>query len=170
MADYDSHTNGANNHDLMSTNSRFADIPRAITVAVAEQDGPIDVEISLDDDIQDDPTELCTLLDNENAGKSMWIVVALGYAKQKKLDVALEVLSKALTALSTGQANDRLSILNAICWLYLLKCREAPRIKSGRFSLELKAVPFALANISQRVSWAAMSEQRTSISKLLPAY
>jgi RNA polymerase-associated protein CTR9 len=143
MADYGTHANGVNGHDSMYHNSRFADIPRAITVAVAEQDGPIDVEISLDDDIQDDPTELCTLLDNENAEKSMWIVVALGYAKQKKLDVALEVLSKALTALSAGQANDRLSILNAICWLYLLKCREAPRIKGeGHLGSDVRTKDF----------------------------
>ncbi|OCK78598.1 hypothetical protein K432DRAFT_406325 [Lepidopterella palustris CBS 459.81] len=128
-ATHDGLTNGINGHGHSLHPTRFSDVPKAISVAVAEVDGPIDVEISLDDDIQDDPTELCTLLENEEAAKNMWMVVALGYAKQRKADVAIEVLSKALGALAKGRADDRLSILNALCWLYLLKCREAPRVK-----------------------------------------
>jgi RNA polymerase-associated protein CTR9 len=122
--------NGVNGHGS-SYKSRFSTVPKHISVAVAEDEGPIEVEISLDDDIQDDPTELCTLLENENSAKNMWMTVALGYAKQHKLDVAVEVLTKALNALVNGRPDDRLSVLNALCWLYLLKCREAPRIKPG---------------------------------------
>ena len=126
------HTNGVNGHgSVADPTARFSDIPKAISVAVAEVDGPIDVEISLDDDIQDDPTELCALLENVEVGKNIWVVVALGYAKQKKVDVGIEVLNKAISALARGHSNDRLSILNALCWLYLLKCREAPRLAPG---------------------------------------
>ncbi|KAF2788003.1 hypothetical protein K505DRAFT_256487 [Melanomma pulvis-pyrius CBS 109.77] len=108
--------------------ARYSRVPPTITVAVAEADGPIDVEIALDDDIQDDPTELCTLLENENSAKTTWVTVAIAYAKHKKLDVAIEVLTKSNTVFARGRAEDRLSILNGLCWLYLLKCREAPRM------------------------------------------
>jgi RNA polymerase-associated protein CTR9 len=108
---------------------RFSDVPSAITVSVAEAEGPIDVEIALDEDIQDDPTELCTLLENENSLKSTWVQVAVAYAKHKKLHVAIDVLTQAVSVFSRARAEDRLSILNALCWLYLLKCREAPRLK-----------------------------------------
>ena len=125
-------TNGISGHGP-GVPLRFSDVPKAISVLVPEVDGPIDVEISLDDDIQDDPTELCTLLENENESKNTWMVVALGYAKQRKFDVAIEVLLKAVGALARGRADERLSILNGLCWLYLLKCREASRIKPGMY-------------------------------------
>lgn len=108
---------------------RYSDVPSAITVSVAEAGDTIDVEIALDEDIQDDPTELCTLLETENSLKSTWVQVAVAYAKHKKLHVAIDVLTQAVHAFGRARAEDRLSILNGLCWLYLLKCREAPRLK-----------------------------------------
>jgi len=141
--------NGVNGHRHISDpTARFSDIPKAISVAVAEADEALDVEISLDDEIQDDPTELCTLLENVGAANNIWIVVALGYAKHKKVDVGIEVLGKALNALSRNNLNDRLPILNALCWLNLLKCREAPRLKSGMCYYPQRDT-FATANPSQ---------------------
>lgn len=123
--------NGRSRKTYPNSFERFADIPETVFVTVPEADGNIDVEVSLGEDIQDDPTELCTLLENEETAKNIWMTVALGYAKQRKIDVAIEVLSKATAALVTGKADDRLSLLNATCWMYLLKCREAPRLKPG---------------------------------------
>ncbi|KAF2181843.1 protein prenylyltransferase [Zopfia rhizophila CBS 207.26] len=135
--------NGVNGHASTFPPPRFSAVPQAISVAVAEADGPIDVEISLDEDIQDDPTELCTLLENEHSLKKTWMDVTIAYAKHKKLDVAIEVLSKAIGAFARGRADDRLSILNGLCWLYLLKCREAPRIKpDGQLASEAKTKDF----------------------------
>ncbi|KAF2205580.1 hypothetical protein GQ43DRAFT_459850 [Delitschia confertaspora ATCC 74209] len=126
----ENYTNGINGHKTTpNPTQRFADVPPTISVAIAEVDGPVDVEISLAEDIQDDPTELCGLLEVEDAAKSMWMVVAMAYAKQKKTDLAIEVLGKAVNAFARGRADDRLSILNGLCWLYILKCREAPRVR-----------------------------------------
>ena len=123
--------NGLNGHGGAFPPPRFSKVPESITVAVAEAEGPIDVEIALDDDIQDDPTELCTLLENEHSTKTTWVTVAIAYAKHKKLDVAIEVLTKSNAVFARGRAEERLSILNGLCWLYLLKCREAPRMLIG---------------------------------------
>ncbi|KAF2474253.1 TPR-like protein [Lindgomyces ingoldianus] len=143
MASTYDQANGMNGHAALFPPPRYSEIPPAISVAVAEVDGPIDVEISLDEDIQDDPTELCTLLENEQSDKSTWVKVAIAYAKHKKLDVAIEVLSRAVGAFTRARAEDRLSILNALCWLYLLKCREAPRVKpDGQLPSEARTKDF----------------------------
>lgn len=124
--------NGVNGVDASFPPARYSKVPPTILVAVAEAEGPYDIEISLDEDIQEDPTELCTLLENEQSAKTTWMTVAIAYAKHKKVDVAIEVLSKTIGVFARGRADERLSILNGLCWLYLLKCREAPRLRPGK--------------------------------------
>ncbi|CAI6333249.1 unnamed protein product [Periconia digitata] len=134
--------NGANGYGsgsgAQSLPARFSKVPNAISVAVTEDGDTIDVEIALDDEIQDDPTELCTLLENEKTAKSTWVTVAIAYAKHDKADVAIEVLIKAKDVWARGRADDRLSILNGLCWLYLFKCRAAPRLNGGDNSIQTK--------------------------------
>ncbi|KAJ4302802.1 protein required for normal CLN1 and CLN2 G1 cyclin expression [Kalmusia sp. IMI 367209] len=122
--------NGVNGAAFSFPPARFSRVPESISVPVAEEGGDVlDIEIGLDEEIQDDPTELCTLLESEHSAKTTWVTVAIAYAKHKKLDVAIEVLGKAISVFAQARADDRLSILNGMCWLYLLKCREAPRVK-----------------------------------------
>lgn len=133
---YANGANGLNGAGKMFPPPRYSDLPSAITISVADEEaGPLDVEIPLDEGIQDDPTELCDILENEKSFKSTWVQVAIAYAKQKKLDEAVNVLSQAIEVFQGARTEDRLSILNGLCWLYLLKCREAPRVKSGRIQL-----------------------------------
>lgn len=129
---YANGANGVNGAGKMFPPPRFSDVPSAITISVADEEGgQLDVEVALDEDIQDDPTELCAILENEKSSNSTWVQVAVAYAKQKKVDVAIDVLGQAINVFGRASAQDRLSILNGLCWLYLLKCREAPRIKTG---------------------------------------
>jgi RNA polymerase-associated protein CTR9 len=114
--------NGHNGHSYEHT--RFADIPPAIDIPLGEEEA---VEVNLTELI-DDPTELCTLLDNERVAKNFWMVIALAHAKQNKMDLAIDILKKGLQAFSRGSPDDRLSLLSALCWMYLWKCRDAPRI------------------------------------------
>ncbi|KAH7117157.1 hypothetical protein B0J11DRAFT_469689 [Dendryphion nanum] len=127
--DYANGTNGVNGADSFPP-PRYSKVPPTITITVAEQEeGPIDIEISLDEDIQEDPDELCTLLENEQGAKGTWLTVAIAYAKHKKADVAIEVLQRAIATFTSAQ--ERLSILGCLCWLYLFKCRQAPRLNQG---------------------------------------
>jgi RNA polymerase-associated protein CTR9 len=110
--------------------ARFSKVPESISVPVADEDGIADIDLELGEQIEDDPTELLTLLETERSAKTTWVTVAIAYAKHKKLDVAIEVLGKAIGVFAHARSDEKLSILNATCWLYLLKCREAPRVNS----------------------------------------
>lgn len=126
------YANGVNGAGKRFPPTRYSDVPGAITISVADDEGgQLDVEIPLDEDIQDDPTELCAILENEKSLTSTWVKVAVAYAKHKKIDVAIDVLSQAQEVFGSARTEDRLSILSGLCWLYMLKGREAPRIKQG---------------------------------------
>lgn len=125
-------TNGHEHQaDPVATVQRFSDIPLAIDIPVSGGDDDDEaVEVNLEE-LLDDPTELCTLLENENVAKGYWMTIALAYAKQHKLDHAIEMMNKGLSALKNGRPEDKLSLLCAICWLYLWKSRDAPRTIPG---------------------------------------
>ncbi|KAI9677406.1 MAG: hypothetical protein M1817_006360 [Caeruleum heppii] len=130
--------------DLASANQRFSDIPSAIDIPVQGDEGEEAVEVNLED-LLDDPTELCTLLENEKAARNFWMVISLAYAKQRKVDHAIDVLTKGLGAMARGAPKEKLSMLSCLCWLYLWKSREAPRmIPEGALVSEAKTKDFYL--------------------------
>jgi RNA polymerase-associated protein CTR9 len=104
---------------------RFSDIPSAVDIPASTFDS--EVEVSLEE-LPDDPTELCTLLENERAAKNFWVVIALAYAKRKQFDHAIEILSKGLASVAPGATKEKLGLLGWICWLQMLKSRQAPRV------------------------------------------
>lgn len=105
---------------------RFSDIPSAIDIPVQGEGDDEAVEVDLEGPL-DDPTELCTLLENEGAARTYWMTVSLAYAKQKKVDHAIEMLIKGGQSMKGGP-KERLSMLTCLCWMYLWKSREAPRV------------------------------------------
>ncbi|KAI0391327.1 hypothetical protein F5Y17DRAFT_441037 [Xylariaceae sp. FL0594] len=106
---------------------RFSDIPSTIEVPVQEDDDFLNVEIDLNN-LVDDPTELCDMFENEHTARLYWMTIALAYAKQNKTDRAIEVLQRGSNAMQDTTPMEKLSIISCICWMYLRKCREAPRI------------------------------------------
>lgn len=106
---------------------RFADIPSAIDIPVQGDQEDEAVEIDLED-LVDDPTELCTLFENERAARTYWMTVSLAYAKQKKIDHAIEMLNRGGNAMQDNNPKEKLSIVTCLCWMYLWKSREAPRV------------------------------------------
>ncbi|WEW56489.1 protein required for normal CLN1 and CLN2 G1 cyclin expression [Emydomyces testavorans] len=106
-------------------NLRFSDIPSAIDIPASSFD--TEVEISLEE-LPEDPTELCTLLDNEQATKNFWVIIALAYAKHNQLDLAIEILNRGIASLPQSALKEKLGLLGWICWLYLLQSRKAPRV------------------------------------------
>ncbi|EGD92707.1 tetratricopeptide repeat protein [Trichophyton tonsurans CBS 112818] len=150
----------ANGPDAMVKDTgRFSDIPSAVDIPASTFDS--EVEISLQE-LPDDPTELCTLLDNEKAAKNFWVIIALAYAKQKQIDHAIEILTRGLASLAHGATKERLSLLGWICWLYLIKSRQAPRVASeGQLHSEAKTKEFYL-----QAATATLNEA----SRLNPAF
>ncbi|KAI0115115.1 TPR-like protein [Daldinia grandis] len=123
------HANGGTNGDMVPTpiSKRFSDIPSAIDIPVQGDQEDEAVEIDLED-LVDDPTELCTLFENERAARTYWMTVSLAYAKQKKIDHAIEMLNRGGNAMQDNNPKEKLSIITCLCWMYLWKSREAPRI------------------------------------------
>jgi RNA polymerase-associated protein CTR9 len=108
---------GAHSTVTRMITKRFSDIPSAIDIPVQGEDDDQAVEVDLED-LLDDPTELCTLLENEGAARTYWMTVSLAYAKQKKVDHAIEMLIKGGQAMKGGQ-KEKLSMLSCLCWMYL---------------------------------------------------
>ncbi|KYK57825.1 Tetratricopeptide-like helical [Drechmeria coniospora] len=122
--------NGALNGDMAAVpvTIRFSDIPSAIDIPVQgdQEDEAVEIDLEV---LLDDPTELCTLFENEHAAKTYWMTVALAYAKQKKIDHAIEMLLRGSSSISHGSnPRDKVSIICCLCWMYLWKSREAPRV------------------------------------------
>lgn len=132
---------GVNGHTIHSR--RFEDIPRAIDIPVHGDDDEQAVEVDLED-LLDDPTELCTLLENEGAARTYWMTVSLAYAKQKKVDHAIEMLKQGGQVMKGGP-KEKLSVLTCLTWMYLWKAREAPRVApEGALASETKSKDYFL--------------------------
>ena len=127
--------NGVSDGGTVAAPVRFSDVPSAIEVPVQGDDQEEAVEIDLID-LGDDPSELCTLFENERATKPYWMTVALAYAKQGKVDHAIEMLQRGSAAIAANSAaqggnasqRDKVSMVCCLCWMYLWKSREAPRM------------------------------------------
>lgn len=107
--------------------SRFSDIPHAIDIPVTGEEEDQAVEVNLEE-LLDDTTELCQLLENEKAPKNLWITIAMAYAKQQQIDHTIDILLKGLVSLGKSGPKDKIGLLGCLCWLYLLKSRHAPRV------------------------------------------
>lgn len=123
------HANGLNGDPLplpsSLANLRFSDIPDAIDIPASSFDSEVEVSLL---DLPEDPTELCTLLENERAAKNFWVIIALAYAKRKQIDHAIDILNKGLASVAHGATKEKLGLLGWVCWLLMLKSRQAPRV------------------------------------------
>ena len=130
--------------DGMQEPKRFSDIPDALDIPVSGADTQEAVEVDLLN-LPDDPDELCTLLDNERAAKRFWVTIALAFAKGERYEMAIEILNRGLASLSRGDSKDKLELLACMCWIYLWKCRTAPRtVPEGQLVSEAKTKDYYL--------------------------
>ncbi|KAI1828235.1 hypothetical protein F4861DRAFT_173188 [Xylaria intraflava] len=135
-------TNGA--APAQAIRKRFSDIPGTIEVPVQEDDDFINVEIDLNN-LVDDPTELCDMFENEHTARLYWMTIALAYAKQNKTDRAIEVLNRGSNAMQDTTPVEKLSLISCVCWMYLRKSREAPRVAAeGALLSEAKTKDYYL--------------------------
>ncbi|TLD33408.1 hypothetical protein PspLS_00564 [Pyricularia sp. CBS 133598] len=118
------------------TSKRFSDVPPSIDVPVQDEDEAVEINL---EDLVDDPTDLCDLFENENAARTYWMAVALAYAKLHKIDCAIEVLTRGASAMQNHNPREKLGIVSCLCWMYLWKSREAPRVApEGALASEVK--------------------------------
>ncbi|KAM7220360.1 hypothetical protein V8F06_004326 [Rhypophila decipiens] len=133
---------------------RFSDIPSTLDIPVQGQEDEA-VEIDLQD-LADDPTELCSLFEMERAARTYWMTVALAYAKQNKIDYAIEVLQRGAAAMQLNNPREKLSIVTCLCWMYLWKSRDAPRVApEGALISEAKTKEYYLQLATQNLNEAS---------------
>ncbi|KAI0022111.1 tetratricopeptide [Xylariomycetidae sp. FL0641] len=162
-AERNGHLNGATNGAMASQpiSKRFSDIPSAIDIPVQGDQDEEAVEIDLED-LVDDPTELCTLFENERAARPYWMTVSLAYAKQDKIDHAVEMLNRGSNAMQDINPKEKLSMLTCVCWMHLKKSREAPRVPpDGALLSEAKTKDYYL-----QLATASLNEA----SRINPAF
>lgn len=139
---------------------RFSDIPSAIDIPVSGEDDDQAVEVDLVE-LTDDTTEICILLENESAARQYWMIVALAYAKRRKVDHAIDILHKGNAAMRSSGQKEKLSMLSCLCWMYLWKSREAPRVLPDGADPEMKTKEYYL-----QLSTATLNEA----SRINPAF
>lgn len=122
-------TNGhAPHHDADLGPQRFSGVPSQLEIPIASGEAEETVEIDLSE-LQPDPEELCTLLENEDVPSRIWITISLAYAKDNKIDTAIALILRGLNASDRRHANEKLALYNALCWYYLYQSRNAPRTR-----------------------------------------
>lgn len=156
--------NGLTNGDVSSSLSvRFSTVPAAIEIPVTtggEDDEQIHVDIDLVN-LAEDPTDMCDLLENERSAKTYWMMLAMAYAREDNLDLAIEVLQRGGSVIqSSGSSQDvqrdRVSMICALCWMYLWKSREAPRVAAeGTRASDAKTKEFYLQQATASLNEAA---------------
>lgn len=109
---------------------RYSAVPRSIEIPISGGEGEEAVEVDLEE-LLDDPTELCTLLENENVTRTYWTTIALAYAKTNKIDLAIDIINRGLAALDREKPNEKLYLYNCLCWLFFTKSRTAHRLRPG---------------------------------------
>ncbi|RPA77630.1 TPR-like protein [Ascobolus immersus RN42] len=124
-------TTGGDNSRL----ARFSHVPRAIDVPLNEaQEDDEDAFVEVDfTSLPEDPTELCTLLDNENGARELWMMIATAYSKKGQTDLAIEMLNRGLNSqtIERGAEAQKMPFWGALTWMYLQKARESPRRPQG---------------------------------------
>lgn len=103
------YANGLDGHDddASTALARFSHIPAALDVPLSSGDAEEAVEVNLED-LMDDPTELCTLLENENVARGYWMTIALAYAKQQR-STTPSTLSQGASVLCRATQSPRTS-------------------------------------------------------------
>lgn len=151
---HNGHANGANGTSNGAyTSKRFSEVPSVLDIPVQDQEDEA-VEIDLTN-LMDDPSDLCDLFEAEHAARTYWMAVALAYAKQKKVDYAIETLIRG-NALQTINQREKLSMVSCLCWMYLWKSREAPRVApEGQLPSEAKTKEYYLQQATSTLNEAS---------------
>ena len=138
---------------------RFTSVPIAIDVPTQDEEEAVEIGL---ENLVDDPTDLCDLFENENAARTYWMTVSLAYAKQGKIENAIEILIRGGNAMQNNNPKEKLSIVACLCWMYLWKSRLAPRVApEGTLPSEAKTKEYYL-----QLATSTLNEA----SRINPAY
>ncbi|OQO01119.1 hypothetical protein B0A48_13362 [Cryoendolithus antarcticus] len=153
---YTNGVNGTHHHTDSHRFTRFADVPAVIDIPVSGGDGDEVVNLDLSD-LLDETDELCSLLENEAAAKTYWITIALAYAKQHKVDIAIDMIKQGLAAYERlrSKSEDKLSMLTCLVWLQLWRSRHTRRTRPEADSEDPRTKETFLTEATQTLNEAS---------------
>lgn len=96
----------------------------AILEVPLEADGEV-LTVNLDADLPDDPSEICTLLENENCAAEYWLAFAAAYARTNQGASAAEIATKGIEAPICKTMEDRQPFYSFLGWLSVRDMRDA---------------------------------------------
>lgn len=96
-----------------------------------EADGEA-VTIDLDNDLPEDPSEICVLLENEKCAAEYWLAIGTAYCRNGQVDNGVEVCTKGLESSIIVKDSDRIPFYCCLAWMYLKQLRKAPNIVSDQ--------------------------------------
>lgn len=108
---------------LQTLDKRTQEAYTSKNITIPLKDEGEEVVIDAINDLPEDSSELCTLLQNEDCDKEYWLIVAKAYANQGKIQEAANVIRSALSApVILDSTSDVQSMLHGfLAWLYLTK-------------------------------------------------
>ncbi|CCH43266.1 RNA polymerase-associated protein CTR9 [Wickerhamomyces ciferrii] len=92
------------------------------TVEVPMNDSNEVVTIDLEEELPEDPTDLCTLLENEHAAPHYWLLIAAVYANKSLVNEAMEVIT---TGLNLYQNSESAPFHTFLSWLNLRQSKSS---------------------------------------------
>ncbi|ANB13537.1 Ctr9p [Sugiyamaella lignohabitans] len=115
--------------DTVMTDENYSGSSANILEIPLEADGEA-VTIDLDNDLPENPSEICVLLENEKCAPEYWLAVGTAYARNGQTDNAIEVVMKGLAASVVQKDSDKLPFYSCLSWLYLRQLKAAPTSSS----------------------------------------
>lgn len=131
------------------------------------------VTIDLESELPEDPTDLCTLLENEQAKSIYWISIAAVYANKGLINEAFEVMT---TGLSLHRDAAAAPLHTFLAWLHITQSKKAKNNNDQNASLKLasESVRIALLHrpnyVLNRLAQAEISYQQKQYDQALDFY
>lgn len=88
------------------------------------------VTIDLDNDLPEDPSEICVLLENEKCAAEYWLAIGTAYSRNGQTENGIEVCTKGLESSIIVKDSDRIPFYCCLAWMYLRQLRQAPAVVS----------------------------------------
>ncbi|CAM9022698.1 unnamed protein product [Wickerhamomyces anomalus] len=137
-------------------------LARNLIIEVPIKDSREVVTIDLEHELPEDPTDLCTLLENESAESIYWISIASVYANKGLVSEAFEMMTEGLKLYKELDTADFHTFL---AWLHIRQSKVAKTSDDQRASLKMasESIKLALAaqptNVLNRIAQAEISYQ-----------
>lgn len=131
------------------------------------------VYLDLENELTEDPTDLCTLLENESAPVHIWLAIAAAYANKGQLNEAKEVIQKGSMVFQNEKSAP---LLTFTAWLIIRQSKLAQSAEEQEQYLKIasdsvaQALHYEHSNPLIRLAHAEIAYQKKDYNQALDNY